>query len=168
MAHVESRRDEVGAAASRPRLERSRDDRMVAGVAGGIARHLGVSSTVLRIGFAISVFAAGFGVIVYVLTWLLAPMEADDPTASGANRTPRRLRMPSIAQLVGIGLLAIGVAVILAISGLWFGGAQGWPVLVAAIGFAILWARRGDEGRGRLTLPGLGAPIGSVVSGPVS
>ncbi len=141
---------------------------MLAGVAGGIAKHLGLSSTVVRVGFAASVFAAGFGVIVYVLTWLLAPLEADDAVTSDAAAPARRLRMPSVAQVVGIGLLAIGIAVVLGVSGLWFGGAQGWPVLVAAIGFAILWARRGDEGRGRLTLPGLGAPIGSVVSGPIS
>lgn len=168
MARVDTRRDEITARTPRPRLERSRDDRMLAGVAGGIAKHLGLSSTLVRIGFAASVFAAGFGIIVYVLTWLLAPFEEESTGTEAAAPTPRRLRMPSLAQVVGIGLLAIGLAVVLGVSGLWFGGAQGWPVLVAAIGFAILWARRGDEGRGRLTLPGLGAPIGSVVSGPIS
>ena len=168
MAHVESRRGELGAPTSRPRLERSREDRMVAGVAGGIAKHLGLNATLLRVAFAVSVFAAGFGLIVYVLTWLLAPMEPEGPTGSDVVAQPRRLRLPSLAQIVGIGLLAVGLAVILGVSGLWFGGAQGWPVLVAAIGFAILWARRTDDGRGRLTLPGLGAPIGSVVSGPIS
>jgi signal transduction histidine kinase len=168
MARVDTRHPEVAARTPRPRLERSRDDRMLAGVAGGIAKHLGLSSTVVRLGFAASVFAAGFGIIVYVLTWLLAPLEAQEAPQPDATATSRRLRMPSLAQIVGIGLLAIGLAVVLGVSGLWFGGAQGWPVLVAAIGFAILWARRGDEGRGRLTLPGLGAPIGSVVAGPIS
>ncbi|HET9417507.1 MAG TPA: PspC domain-containing protein [Candidatus Limnocylindria bacterium] len=151
MAHVEARR---------PRLVRSRDDRWLAGVAGGIAQHLGVSSNAVRVAFVVSTFAAGFGVIVYVLTLLLAPLE--ERIASGADAPPpstapvwRRLPRISTPQAVGIGLVAIGVAVLLGVSGLWFGGAQGWPLLVAAIGFAVLWARR--EGTGRLTLPGLGA-----------
>ena len=161
MAHVDVRR---------PRLVRSRTDRWLAGVAGGIAQHLGVSSTAVRVLFVVSAFAAGFGVIVYVLTLLLAPLE--EPMPSGADAPApaappwRRLPRPSTAQAVGIGLVAIGLAILLGVSGLWFGGAQGWPLLVAAIGFAVLWARR--EGSGRLTLPGLGAPIGSVVTGPIS
>ena len=66
MAHVDVRR---------PRLVRSRDDRWVAGVAGGIAQHLGVSSNAVRVAFVLGSFAAGFGIIVYVLTLLLAPLE---------------------------------------------------------------------------------------------
>jgi signal transduction histidine kinase len=140
---------------------------MLAGVAGGIAHHLGLSSTVVRVVLLASVFAAGFGLIVYVLTWLLAPLEEPIGSATAAI-TERRWRRPSVAQVVGIGLLVIGLSIVLGLSGLWFGGAQGWPILVAAIGFAILWARRGDEGRGRVNLPGLGGSIGAVVSGPIS
>jgi signal transduction histidine kinase len=140
---------------------------MLAGVAGGIAQHLGLSSNLVRVALAASAFAAGFGLIVYVLAWLLVPIEAESETGATSSPT-RRLRMPSVAQVIGIGLVVIGVAVVLGVSGLWFGGEQGWPILVAAIGFAILWARRGDDGRGPLTLPGLGAPIGSVISGPIS
>ncbi|HEX7171630.1 MAG TPA: ATP-binding protein, partial [Candidatus Limnocylindria bacterium] len=70
--------------------------------------------------------------------------------------------------LLGIGLVAVGLIVLMWISGLWFGGAPGWPVVLAAIGFAILWARRGDEGRARVSLPGLGGSIGAVVGGPIS
>ena len=160
MAHVD-----VG----RPRLVRSREDRWVAGVAGGIAQHLGVSSNAVRVGFVLSTFAAGFGIIVYVLTLLLAPVEEPTSTATDASSGAaawRRLPRPSTAQAVGLGLVAVGIAVLLGVSGLWFGGSQGWPLLVAAIGFAVLWARR--EGSGGLSLPRLGTPIGSVVGGPIS
>jgi signal transduction histidine kinase len=167
MAHVDVRGDDSARRPPRPRLTRSRDDRLLAGVAGGIAQHLGVNSTAVRVAFVLSAFAAGFGIIVYVLTLLLAPLE-EPSTDDAPPSTPawRRMRRPSAAQLIGIGLVAIALAVLLGVSGLWFGGAQGWPLLVAAIGFAVLWARR--EGSGRLTLPGLGAPIGSMVSGPIS
>jgi signal transduction histidine kinase len=165
MAQVDARARAAEARTSPPRLERSRNDRMLAGVAGGIARHLGISPALVRIGFVALSVAAGFGIIVYVLTWVLAPLEA--PTADGSAE-PRRSRRIGARQVLGIGLVAIGIAVVLWFAGLWFGGEHGWPIVLAAIGFAILWARRTDEGRGRWTLSGLGTPLETVVSGEVS
>ena len=108
MAHVNARRDEASARTARPRLERSRDDRMLAGVAGGIGRHLGLSSNLVRVALVASAFAAGFGIIVYVLTWLLAPLEPAVPATSDADAVAApapatRFRMPSVGQVVGIG-----------------------------------------------------------------
>ncbi len=59
-------------------LSRSLDDRMIAGVMGGIARRMGWSSTLLRVLFVIgSIVSAAFpGIIVYLILWLLMPNEA--------------------------------------------------------------------------------------------
>lgn len=59
-------------------LSRSLDDRMIAGVIGGIARRMGWSSTLLRVLFVIaSIASAAFpGIIVYLILWLLMPNEA--------------------------------------------------------------------------------------------
>ena len=59
------------------RLERSRNDRMIAGVLGGIARRFGWNSTILRIVFVlVSILSAAFpGILVYLLAWLLIPDE---------------------------------------------------------------------------------------------
>ena len=56
---------------------RSLDDRMIAGVMGGIARRLGWSSTLLRVVFVIvSLASAAFpGILVYLILWLLMPEE---------------------------------------------------------------------------------------------
>lgn len=56
-------------------ISRSTDDRIVAGVIGGIAQHLGWSSTQLRIVYvAVSVVSAAFpGTIVYGILWFLMP-----------------------------------------------------------------------------------------------
>ena len=58
---------------------RSRSDRMVAGVMGGIARRFGWNSTLLRFVFVIVSFAsAAFpGIIVYLILWLLMPQAND-------------------------------------------------------------------------------------------
>ena len=165
MAQVNVRGQAPRAGTGTGRLERSRSDRLVGGVAGGIAQHVGLSSTIVRAAFVVLSFALGFGIVVYLLTWLLAPLEvATDPIGSRA----RRIRTPTPNQVLGIGLVAVGFLVLLWISGFWFGGELGWPVVLAAIGFAILWARSTDDGRGRWTLSSLGTPLGSVVTGDVS
>lgn len=56
---------------------RSRSDRMIAGVVGGIARRFGWNSNVLRVVFVlVSILSAAFpGIIVYLILWLLMPDE---------------------------------------------------------------------------------------------
>ena len=56
---------------------RSRDDRMIAGVLGGIAHRYGWNSTVLRIVFVlVSIASVAFpGILVYLILWLLMPEE---------------------------------------------------------------------------------------------
>ena len=62
---------------SRP-LRRSRTDRQLAGVVGGLAQYLGVDATVLRVVYVVgSIVSAAFpGILVYLLLWILIP-EAD-------------------------------------------------------------------------------------------
>ncbi len=58
------------------RLVRSRDDKLIAGVCGGLARALGVDSTIVRLVFVLSVFAAGVSPLIYVILWIVMPEEA--------------------------------------------------------------------------------------------
>ncbi len=56
-------------------LSRSRHDRMIAGVVGGIARRFGWNSTLVRAIYVIlSIASAAFpGILVYLILWLLMP-----------------------------------------------------------------------------------------------
>jgi len=58
-------------------LSRSRNDRMLAGVVGGIAARFGWNSTLLRVVYVIvSIASAAFpGILVYLILWLLMPEE---------------------------------------------------------------------------------------------
>jgi signal transduction histidine kinase len=166
MAQVSARKRAVETSTARPRLERSRRDRIIGGVAGGIGQHLGVDPNIVRVAFIGLSFAVGFGIIVYILTWLLAPVE---PATAEGTVSPRRIRLPTRSQAVGLGLMAAGFLFLLWISGFWFGGELGWPILLAAIGFGVLWARSGrDDGRARWSLSNIGTPLGSMVTGEVS
>src|SRR3982751_2083610 len=55
------------------RIRRSRANRRVAGVAGGLGRHLDIDPVILRVAFVVLVFFGGAGVIAYGLCWLLVP-----------------------------------------------------------------------------------------------
>lgn len=58
------------------KLQRTPDDKVIAGVCGGLARYLGWDATRLRIGYvALSVLSAGFpGLLVYIVLWFLMPV----------------------------------------------------------------------------------------------
>lgn len=57
------------------RLTRVEEGRMIAGVCAGLARYLGVDATVVRLIFVLlALFAAG-GVLLYLILWLIVPME---------------------------------------------------------------------------------------------
>ncbi|CTP86919.1 PspC domain-containing protein [Xanthomonas graminis] len=60
-------------------LSRSLDDRMLAGVIGGIAHRFSWSATLLRVVYVVgSIASAAFpGILVYLILWLLIPNEAD-------------------------------------------------------------------------------------------
>jgi phage shock protein PspC (stress-responsive transcriptional regulator) len=56
------------------RLVRTPDDKMIAGVCGGVARYLGVDATLVRILLVVAVlFGFGSGLLLYIAGWLLMP-----------------------------------------------------------------------------------------------
>ncbi len=63
------------------RLTRSKTDRKIAGVAGGIAEYFGLDPTILRAVWVVSVVFGGFGVLAYVILWIVLPEEADSRPA---------------------------------------------------------------------------------------
>src|SRR5277367_6749359 len=57
-----------------PRLTRSRDNRMIAGVCAGFAQHYGWDLNLVRVVTAlVSFFSGGTGVLVYLIAWVIIP-----------------------------------------------------------------------------------------------
>ena len=69
--------------AARP-LRRSADDRMLAGVAGGIARYLDADVTLVRVIIAALALFSGAAVALYLAAWLLIPEDGEDQAAAMA------------------------------------------------------------------------------------
>lgn len=57
------------------RLYRSRTDRSIAGVCGGVAHFLGIDPTLLRIVTLLLIFLGGLSIWVYILLWIIIPEE---------------------------------------------------------------------------------------------
>jgi phage shock protein PspC (stress-responsive transcriptional regulator) len=56
-----------------PRLGRLDTDRVIAGVAGGIAQRFGFNSRLVRLAWVVSVFFGGFGILIYLILWIALP-----------------------------------------------------------------------------------------------
>ena len=54
---------------------RSRNDKMIAGVCGGIARYFNVDTTIVRLLFVLAVFLGGASPLIYLVLWLVMPEE---------------------------------------------------------------------------------------------
>ncbi len=116
-------------------LVRTRDGRVVAGVAGGLAATWGTRRWLVRAGFIVSSAFAGLGLVLYLLGWLLMPEEGE--SESIAQRIVRRMNVQP--TWVGFVLLMAGAMILAGIAGI-SGG-----VLVAAgllVGGYVLY--RGD------------------------
>jgi phage shock protein PspC (stress-responsive transcriptional regulator) len=74
----------TGHRAGTRRLSRSADDRMLAGVAGGIARYLDVDVTLVRVGIAALTLLTGTAAALYVAAWLLIPADGEDQSIAAA------------------------------------------------------------------------------------
>ena len=62
---------------TRTRLERPQSGRVVAGVAAGIAQYTQVSAGLIRLAFIIATLFGGFGLLAYVVAWLIMPAEGE-------------------------------------------------------------------------------------------
>ncbi|WP_118974246.1 PspC domain-containing protein [Taibaiella koreensis] len=73
---------------TRPPLTRSRREKMIGGVCGGLAAHFNIDSTIVRMAFFLVTLAWGAGAIVYIVLWALLP-EGDGNTAVVRRRLYR-------------------------------------------------------------------------------
>lgn len=64
---------------------RSTDDRVIAGVAGGLADHLGIDVTLVRVLWVVAAVMGGFGVLAYAILWIALP-EGESAASAPAER----------------------------------------------------------------------------------
>jgi signal transduction histidine kinase len=112
---------------------------MFGGVAGGLAQRTGIDVTVVRIGFVLASLAGGFGAALYLVLWLVTPMEGTGSIAARATRDRRGILLAASF----LPLLAL-TAILGHIVALGFVSSFGWPLFVAAAALVLIW-RNCDE-----------------------
>jgi len=60
------------------KLYRSRTNRQVAGVCGGLAQYFHTDATLIRVLFVVLALLGGPGLVIYLLMWILVPEEPED------------------------------------------------------------------------------------------
>lgn len=58
------------------KLHKSRSDRMISGVCGGIAEYFNIDSTIVRLAWALLFFVVGSGLLVYIIAAIIIPEES--------------------------------------------------------------------------------------------
>ena len=133
------------------RLYRSRSDRMLFGVAGGLARYLKIDPSIVRIVWVLLFFAAGTGILLYIIAAVLIPEEpsgyvpvsASDPAAAagepGTDRSPYERRdTGGPAILIGLILVLVGAWLLLQRFLPALDGRIVWPAILVVVGLALL------------------------------
>ena len=128
-------------------LRRSRDDRVVAGVAAGIGRYFDLDPVIVRIAFIVLSVFGGSGVILYLVAWLVIAKEGEDESAAGRalKGSDRPRGRGVIAALLLLAAIFMVTGPVLWFADFGFGDGLFFPLLLVAAGVALLlWPE--DEG----------------------
>lgn len=160
--------------AVRPQLRRSRTDKILGGVNGGLAEYTGIDALLWRVGFVALTLAAGTGVIVYLLLWVLMPAGPAGVPGSAVAATSQKPALPrSPVPRITVAALLIAAGLMAAITNLsdWDIGPRGvLGALLVVVGLGLVAAAfsNGRTARGGLIALGvvLSLALVAVSSGP--
>ena len=114
-------------------LYRSKDQRVIAGVCGGLGEYLALDPVWFRIGFVVLALAGGSGVLIYLLMWLILQPQPEGyvpPPAAEHRQIPG-------AAILGVVFMVVGTIALVNIVAPWM-GQYVWPVVLVVGGLALL------------------------------
>lgn len=136
------------------RLYRSKKNQMIAGVCAGLGEYFTIDPTVVRLIFVIATIFGGYGVIVYIILWIILPEESDKQIGAEDTVKENVAAMRSKAEKFASGLrsgsnegrtrvifgaILVGLGIIFFLDN--FGIFRAdifWPLVLIAIGVLIL------------------------------
>ena len=135
------------------RVDRSQEDKIIAGVCGGIAEYLKVDSVWIRLVAVILALASGVGIVIYIVAWIIMPKNPNHKQSGDtrAEEVVKKISTKAEKKDEGItrGRLFAGMLLILIGTGLllrnifnWFSFNYVWPLIIIAIGLFIMAGRR--------------------------
>ena len=159
---------------ARPQLRRSRSDKILGGVAGGLADYSGIDALLWRVGFVALALAGGTGVVVYLLLWLLMPAGpvaygpiAYGPAVQPPVKAPAGPRSPVPGVTIAVLLILVGALTLITRFSSWNLGPRaflGTALLVVGLGLVAAAFSGGRTARGGLIALGVVLSLALLVA----
>jgi phage shock protein PspC (stress-responsive transcriptional regulator) len=131
-------------------LYRSTNNKIIGGVAGGIAEYVDLDVTLVRLIWVLSFFAGG--IFVYLICWIIFPEAAENEDPSGPYTAPSDQEQDVSQQRLtcrrNLGLILIALGLVFLVKNMvpWYLWEKAWPLLLVVIGLYILFSnRKGDQ-----------------------
>src|SRR3954447_23684141 len=86
------------------RLTRPADDRMLAGVAGGLGRHFDLDPALVRIAFVVLALFGGVGLAIYAVLWLILPSDVRPARIGRESPRSHQIALAGLVLLVVVSL----------------------------------------------------------------
>jgi len=160
------------------RIYLNQREKVIGGVCAGIADYFDIDVAWVRLAFVLAIFAHGFGILAYVVAWIVFPkdersraqvaetqaaMKVEVKVEDGATTKVKTARFGSGSRnALGIVLVLLGCLFFLDQNFYWFRFDSFWPVILIALGAYMLFrASQPDEASSTVT-NGIGAATASV------
>jgi phage shock protein C len=119
------------------RLYRSITNKIIGGVCGGLGEYFDVDPVLVRVITVLLFLATGFGILAYIIAWIIIPKRPLDVVPVPANHEYSSWSK----YLPGLILMAIGVILLIRESWFWFDWEDFWPVILIVVGLLLIFRR---------------------------
>jgi phage shock protein PspC (stress-responsive transcriptional regulator) len=159
---------------TRPRLVRSEHNKVLAGVAGGLANYFNVDPLLIRIAFVLLAFAGGIGFVAYAAAWALIPKEGESRSLAEAAVDKVNRNKDGKKDNTWLWIIILAIAGILILANMnrwnWDGGGIIWALILMGAGTWLYLqdldsrkaagaARRSDVAAAPLAVPAETTPV---------
>lgn len=146
------------------KLYRSRSDKMIGGVSGGLADYFDIDATIVRVLFVVSIFIGGGGILAYIILWIVIPEEPFEYTFQNSGNSDsksstyksssgtynesnsEKVNLNGVVESVKDNRRVLGAAILICIGVLIlldnllprFDAGDYWPIILIAIGIGII------------------------------
>lgn len=122
------------------KLQRSKNDRVIAGICGGIGEFLNIDSTLVRIIWVFTFLLGGAGLLAYLIGLLIVPErdERSDYIEVGSETSEGSSTTTDTGKWLGVALIIFGVLFLFKNVFGWINFIRFWPVALIVIGVGIV------------------------------
>ena len=130
------------------RLYRSRVEKIIGGVCGGVGNYFDIDPTIVRLVTVLLFFAHGIGALAYLIAWIIVPVKPYESESINTEKNkPEPTTYPSSSwykYLPGIILIIIGIFMLLRINFYWLDSGLFWAAALIIGGLFLVFHKHKD------------------------